>query len=471
MNIRQVLLILRLRWWLVLGILALIVGGALVYSLKFQPKRFLANTTLILDLKTDPLLNALAPALAAPAFITTQAEIIRSDRVAGRVVRMMGLAQSPAAVAQWREETNAKVPLETYFGDLLSKGLQVQPGKGSQLLTIAFNGSDPNFAAAAANTFAKAYIDLSVELRTGPARENAGFYDERLKQLRTELEAAQAKLAAFQQSKGVVISNDRFDQEMARLASLESALSAALAEQASFASLARNSGSELSTEVAQSSAVQSLRSQLAAAETKLTEASLTLGGNHPTRLQLEAQIRELRAQVASETRRVGGTSVSASRVSAQKVAEIRSLVEAQKRTVLNMRSMRDEGGFLLKELEAAQRAFEAVNLRRSQLNLEVQADQAGARVLSPAVAPLEPVSPNVPKNMLVAVFAGLVAAVAAALAWELLDRRVRSEHDLNAVEGVPVLTVLSNRRTSGPMVRRLPIARHPPQLTMNQGAV
>ena len=63
MNIRQILLILRLRWWLVLLILLLVVSGTLAFSLA-TTKRYLANTSIILDMKTDPLVATLMPALA-----------------------------------------------------------------------------------------------------------------------------------------------------------------------------------------------------------------------------------------------------------------------------------------------------------------------------------------------------------------------------------------------------------------------
>jgi capsular polysaccharide biosynthesis protein len=123
---------------------------------------------------------------------------------------------------------------------------------------------------------------------------------------------------------------------------------------------------------------------------------------------------------------------------------------------------------LIKELEAAQRAFDAVNNRRSQLSLEAQADQAGARVLSPAVAPLEPSSPNLKKNLTAAALLGLLLGLAAALGWELLDRRVRTDEDLKIAEGVPVLGVLSAKKGFSPLVRRLPpVPRVPPQLTMS----
>jgi chain length determinant protein EpsF len=471
MNLRQMLLILRLRWWLVLLIFLISIGAAFGTT-QVLTKRYTASTSIILDLKTDPLLAALAPALAAPAYMATQTEIMQSERLAGRVVRMMGLAQSPAAVAQWREETDAKVPLETYYGDVLRKGLVVQPGKGSQIMTLTYHGTDPNFAAAAANTFAKAYIDFSVELRTSPARENASFFEEKFAQLKGDLEAAQTKVSSFQQSNGVLVSTDRFDQETSRLASLEAALASALAEQAATISVLRNSGTDTSTDVAQSAAVQNLRSQLAQMETRLAESSQTLGANHPTRVQLDAQIKEIKDQLTRETRRVGDTSMSANKVASQKIAELRGLVEAQKRTVLGMRAVRDQGSVLIKELEAAQRAFDSVNNRRSQLSLEAQADQAGARVLSPATAPLEPSSPNLKKNLVAGALLGLLLGLVAAIGWELLDRRVRTEEDMRIAEGVPVLGVLSNKRSGSPLVRRLPSApRIPPQLTMSDRPV
>src|SRR5687768_2239925 len=104
MNLRQVLLILRLRWWVVMGTLLIATGLALGISL-LLPKQYTAETALLLDIKTDPLVATLAPNFATPSYIATQTEILQSDRVATRVVRMLGLAQNAKAVEQWREET------------------------------------------------------------------------------------------------------------------------------------------------------------------------------------------------------------------------------------------------------------------------------------------------------------------------------------------------------------------------------
>ena len=43
------------------------------------------------------------------------------------------------------------------------------------------------------------------------------------------------------------------------------------------------------------------------------------------------------------------------------------MVEAQKRAVLNLRTQRDEAGVMFREVETAQRAFDTVAQRRTQL--------------------------------------------------------------------------------------------------------
>jgi chain length determinant protein EpsF len=445
MNIRQVLRVLALRWWLVALIFLLVVGGAAVH-LKLAPKAYEATATVLLDFKVDPLVATLAPSLAAPNFIATQVEIFKSDRLASRVVKMLNLADNQDAVKLWREETQGRVPIEMFLGERLQKGLKVEPGDGSTIVSVTQRAPDAKFASTVANAFARAYIDLTTELRLGPAREYASFFDERAKSLRAELERAQQRLAGFQRQKGIVVSSDRLDVETTRLNTLETSLAAAIAESADTSSRLRNSGSETSVDVQQSSVVQGLKSEIARAETRLNEVSTTLGALHPARVQLEAQISELKQQLASEMRRVSGATSTVNRMTNQKIAELRSMVENQKRNVLALRTGRDEASVLLKDVETAQRAYDEVAQRRTQLANESQAEQASARVLSPAVEPLVPSSPKVLKNLVAAIVVGLALGIAAAVSWELLDRRIRNEDDMHLVEGVPVLGTMSSKQ-------------------------
>jgi uncharacterized protein involved in exopolysaccharide biosynthesis len=316
-------------------------------------------------------------------------------------------------------------------------------------------------------------MDTVVEIKVDPAREYAKFFDERIKQLRSEFEAAQERLSAFQQKKGIVVTNERMDQEVSRLTSLETALATALTEQADASSRQVGSGGEGSADVQSSAAVQSLKSELARAQTQLIEISSRFGSSHPQRIEAEARVNELRAQLAAEMRRVGGGTASVNRIATQKVTELKGMVEAQKRAVLQLRSQRDEASVLLRDVDTAQRAYDAVAQRRTQLANETQAEQTPARVLSPAIEPLNPSKPNLVKNALVGLILGLLGGLGLAFLLEVIDRRVRSADDLMAYGDVPVLGVMSNTTGRARFAPRLAHNRRPPmsapQLTFDGG--
>ncbi len=247
-----------------LGLLVLVAAVGIAITLTMQ-RQYTAEASLVVDIRIDPALGALAPALAAPSYMQTQIEILRSERVASRAVKILGVERSAAAVAQWREATKAKIPLERYFADVLTKGLYVEPARGSNIINLYFSAPDPIFAQTAANAFAQAYMDVSVELRVAPARQTASFLEDQTKSMRANLEQAQTRLSKFQQAKGIVVTDERYDQENARYNTLLTHLAMAQAEQIETETRRRNTGSEVSPDVLGSPAVMSLKSQLASA--------------------------------------------------------------------------------------------------------------------------------------------------------------------------------------------------------------
>jgi chain length determinant protein EpsF len=473
MNIKQILLLLKLRWWLMLLLFALIVGASTVLSLVL-PKQYTAVATILLDPPRDRVVETFLPNVTNPGYMATQANTISDPAVATRVVKMLGLADNPSAVEQWREATEGRTTLENYYGDLLVRNLRVDTLPQSSMLSVTFTGKDPKFAAAVANAFTKAYLDLSVEIVKEPTRKAIEVFDERMRALRSELQVAQDRLSAFQQKKGIVISTERMDLERQSLARAEEALAAAQAEEANATSRRSGSGSELSADVQQSQVVQNLKSQLAVAETRLREVSEIYGERHPQRIQVDTQVKSLRAQLRSEIDRVTGAADSNVSVAKRRVSELRQLVENQKRSLLSMQAERDEASVLLRDVDAAQKAYDAASQKRASLVNDVHSNQAPAKVLSPAVEPALHSKPNIPKNIALSIVMGLLAGFVAAVGTEFLNRRVRSEDDMLAAEGVPVIGVMSSkpldarqRILPAPVRHRLGGGPMAPQLTLD----
>ena len=118
---------------------------------------------------------------------------------------------------------------------------------------------------------------------------------------------------------------------------------------------------------------------------------------------------------------------------------MRGSIEAQRTRLLKMRAQRDEVSVLVKDVEAAQRSYDAVTQRQTQSSLESQTNQTNIAVLTPATEPSEPSSPKVVRNTALAAFVATLVAVAFAFLRELMDRRVRTLDDVTELLGVPVL--------------------------------
>ncbi|GAA5182509.1 hypothetical protein GCM10025771_31960 [Niveibacterium umoris] len=446
MTFQQFILILKARWKIIATIFSVIVGTAITLSLVL-PKQYTATTSVLVDVKSsDPIYGAMMQAQMMPGYMATQVDIITSDRVAQRVVKMLGFDKSPEAIAQWQDEGEGKGTVVTYFADALQRKLDVKPSRESSVINVAFTGADPKFAATVANAFARAYMDTNLELKVDPAKEYAAWFGDRAKQLRDNLEAAQTRLSKFQREKGIVATDDRLDVENARYAELSSQLTAIQAQRSDSSSRQRQAAGRMDTspDVINSPVIQSLRADVARQEAKLKEMAGQLGQNHPQYQRTQAELDALKSKLDSEMRQVASSVGTSNVVNQQREAELRASLEAQKQKVLELRAQRDEVAVLQKDVEAAQRAYDIVGQRLSQTSLESQTQQTNITVLTPADVPIKHSSPKLLLNTIVAAFLGGLLGVGVALLQEMRNRRIRSREDLVESLGIPVLAVLES---------------------------
>jgi polysaccharide biosynthesis transport protein len=189
-------------------------------------------------------------------------------------------------------------------------------------------------------------------------------------------------------------------------------------------------------------ALSNLRADITRAEARLQELTSRLGDNHPQVIEARANIASLRGRLDAETRRVTGSIGVMSNINRQREVEIRAALEAQRARVLRLRTAREEGASLVRDVENAQRAYDAVLARLNQSSLESQTTQSNAYVLAEATAPIEPTSPKLVRNSLMSVVLGLMLAIGAALLLEFLDRRVRTVEEIPDLLGLPIFGVL-----------------------------
>lgn len=446
MNPLQLLLILRAHYKVAL----LVALGTIVVTLAVSsvlPKKYTATTAVLVDVRSpDPV-----AALIMPASLATQVDIINSERVSRKVVRTLGLAESPGVRDQWMSATGGNGTPETWLADLLLKGLTVTPSRDSNIIGISYTGVDPAFAAAVVNGFAQAYIDVTIELKVEPARQYARWFGEQGKVLRDNLEKAQSKLSAYQQAKGIVSREEQMDTETAKLSDLTAQFIKVQVE-TDDARSKQKSGSAGDTlpEVMGNPVVAGLRSEIVKQEAKLQETALNLGNNHPQFLRMQSEVSALKQKLEAETRRVTSGFAASSTVGTGRESVLRAAIAAQKKKLLEIRSERDQLAVLQRDADAAKNAYDAITRRYTESDLASQATQANVSVLTPSLVPFEPSFPKpLGKTMLMAIGLGIVLGVGAAFLLEMLDRRIRSSSDLAEVLPLPLLGVIPRAKPSG----------------------
>ena len=456
MDMTQFLMALRARRKAAVLVLAATIVAAVTAAL-LVPKKYVATATLLIDARDEQLMT---PARMAPreraGYIHTQVDLVQSGRVAKQVARNLKLAHEPGVREAFEADTGGVGSIEDWIAANLLEKLKVDTS-ASNVLTIIYSANSPRMAAAVANGFAQAYLDTALELRTEPTREAAEWFQTQMKGLRSHVTAAQSKLTSYQKQKGVLAATDRADVEAARLAELSTQLLAA--RNATYDLLSRH---QLATEVLERGAsrdaipdvlsnpyINGVKADLARAEARLEESSAVLGENHPAYQRIAAEIQGGREKLKAEVAKLVAGLGNAVQQSRKREQDLQAAMAAQEERILALNGHRAELAVLTRDVDNAQRAYDAVLARYQTNQIDSRATQTNVALLTPAIEPLKHTHPKVGLISALSLLVGAMFAAGVVYVLETLDRRVRSRADLESRLAIPSLGRLSRWQPMG----------------------
>jgi chain length determinant protein tyrosine kinase EpsG len=449
MTLKHYLAVLQARSWLIAAIFGLVLAAVVAVSLLMTP-RYAAKAQVLVDVKSpDPVAGSVLPAHLLASYIATQVELIGSERVALRVVEKLALHQRPEWIDAYQSrEVKGDESIELFVARSILRGLKVRPSKDSNLLDVSFTARDRKDVAPLANAFVDAYVEETVDIRVGPARQTREFFEGQAKQYRETLQKATTRLNEFRASRGLTTTDEREDIENLRLQQLQTQLTDAqnaridASRRGDSASAARRSGTGDVTEVLGNPLIQSLKGELARSEARLQERSALLGSNHPEILRIKQEIESLNARISKETESIVSSLGRSTQVASQRESELAEQVKRQRAIVLANKSARETILTLQRDVDLAQRNYDSLMQRVTQASLESQATQANISVIARATTPALPSSPNVPLNLSIGIVLGSLLGALAALIAESFRGRIRFAEDLGQVTGVDVVSTL-----------------------------
>ncbi|MGN6375860.1 MAG: GNVR domain-containing protein [Sphingomonas sp.] len=431
----DMMLALRARWRLVALVAFLTIAVTAIWLASAQ-RLYIARASLLFDGGPNPSVQDNSQQQDNQSLLGTQADLIKSESVAARVVRVNHLTDDPRLRAAWRK-AGGKGSFQAWLVQDLLAHVEVTPERDTNVLAVGFKSDDPAFAARMANSFAQQFVAARLQISTDAAKQYASWFQQRTTEVRRNLDAAQKKLGDFQRSHGMVNGNT-LALEADRLSSLSTQLASA---ESSAADLRARAGTKVSRspDVQSSAVVEGLRQQIAAADAKVSQLATTHGDNHPDLIAARAELQTLRNKLTTETAEASDAVRIASSAASTREAQLQGLVNSQRAKMLELTGYQSQFEALQNDVNTAQNAYDAVTQRLNLMRLQSGLPTTNVQQVDRATPPLLPSSPNVPLLGLLAVVAGLVLGVIAAMIAEWRAPRVRSAGGLFDSTGVPVL--------------------------------
>jgi polysaccharide biosynthesis transport protein len=375
----------------------------------------------------------------------TQFRIIASRAVAQRVAQRLQLQQNDKFMNLDRigdptlreAKRKARDPVT-----ILQRNLRIEPVKESRVVRLRFRDRDPELAAMIANAFAEAYIAESQAQRSSTTQNASEWLENQLADLERKLDESGKALFDFKRAHDIVATSweDRQSMVSQRLTAVNEALTRAQVKRAELD--AHNQAiQELAAAVANDSpanalpamagattqVIENLKLRYLDASSECAELQAKYLPDHPkvetcaqklaaTRSALEAEVRHSLDNARREYQEV-----------VQTEKNLRRLLEESKSEAFGLNQHERDYLELKRTYDNNQRLYELVLKRLKDTGVTSMLQVSNVRVLDRARPNFSPVRPNVPQNIIAAVFLGLLGGLALALGAEFLDTSITAQ--------------------------------------------
>jgi len=463
-DLPALLSMLRRRWPVMVAIAAGVALACVAVSLLLPP-RYEAVARLRISPRTQTGLEAgqQPPGQPDNQVVDSEVSVMRSRDLAEAVARRLDLARqpafNPALAASIAPEGRSKGPVPDAVVRAVQAGLTVRREPDTYLAQIIYRARDPVQAASIANAFAEAYLDASVERRTGAAGRQSRQLDARLAQLGAEVEAAEARVAAFRAGAGIVsrgaagtVTDQQVAPLSAQLATAEANAAALRARAAAARAQSATGGPEGVSEVLGSGVVADLRRQRAEVGREQAQISARYGPKHPETSRVADQIAGLDRQIDAESRRIVAGLEADAGAAAASAASLRAQLDALRTAQASDARAAVSADRLQRDADAKRTVYAQLAQAAQQSSQEQRTSEPQGALVERAVPPSRPAFP---KRLLFALFGvglGLLLGFGIVLAREVASSGVRTAEEMERSLDLPFLAALP--RLSGRQLGR-----------------
>ncbi|MFM7427683.1 MAG: GumC family protein [Elainella sp.] len=452
-DLRQLLSPLRRRALMISGIVALVMSFTIGTTLGQKPVYEGRFRLLVEPVNANNDAASLAEALS-------QQPNLASGRGSLDYDTQIQVLRSPELIQKILQALQSRYPDLTY-GELVNSLTIARPGE-TKILDVRYRGNDPEQIQVILNQLAAGYLKYSLLERQTNLRQGIQFIDDQLPGLQNQVDILQAELQQFRQQYNFIDPDSQSSQIAGRATAIEQqrlAIEQELAKAQSYYQTLQQANGSLAA-LNDASVYQQLIGQLRQVETQIA-AELTRFQPQSLNVRvLQEQRQNLIPVLRQEAERVVG-SKQADAITQIQILQVRSQVLAAAQTELDgsikqLPALARRYTDIQRELQIATEGLNRLLANRQTLQVQAAQTEIPWQLIEAPTQPQTPISPNVPRNLLLGFVASSLLGVGAALLLEKLDDVYHSAEDLKEKTKIPLLGTLPYSQHSDELIGEAP---------------
>ncbi len=484
------------RKWVLVTFAAVLIALAAVLSFTRTPL-YRATATLLIDEPGASMIN-IQDVLNAGAYyrsdylgtyFNTQLRLLTSRSLAERVAKKLNLGTRPEfretgrsqdgllsglksiITFRWlsgRGREPAMGPTKTApaqatasYAYAILGGLSIAPIPETRLVYVSYISPHAALSADVVNALVEEFVSFSVETRYEATKQTSEFLTEQTALLREDLKRKEEDLQKYGQEKDLLYLSDNESTVVNKFSDVNTALTMAqidrYAKESAYLEL-KNLSVDSLPEAVSNPTIQALRTTYSQVKSDYEEKGRIYRPEYPEMVQLRARLDATRNTLQDELRKAVEAAESDYRSALKKESSLQGLLNEQRGDVTRMNKNAIFYHTLRTEVENMRTLLSTLVAKQNEIQVSSQLGglrTSNIKVVDRALVPPGPFTPNVPRNLLMALLVGLFGGLGLIFLVEYLDNTVKGPEDVEKLAGLPSLGIIpylsaeASRKKSG----------------------
>ncbi len=448
LDIRDYWSIIWKRWFVIVISVSVLFLAGLIHSFVILPTVYEATAQILVDQPSRVIVMSEATdRIPQPLSVETQKKLLKSRPVAERAAKKLGIPAKNAPN--------------------LVNAIIASSSEDTGIIRVSNRGENAQLCAKTVNEYAHAFEEVNRELAEKTNQETLHYIKKQLDNAEKALTDKERKLYEFNLSNGVILLSEEImfkNQQITNLESERLSMSLDLKQTETRLQNLRSLYRDRSMMIMQdtetlsdeASGVTMARQKISELQVERAALLIKYKPTHPIIKSLDSKIEHYEKQLErtisdmvsdkvispaefSEDKKAIAEMESLLLLSRARISNLSILIDKLKKDQLQYPKLQYEYIRLMREKDIAEKLFLLLYEQHQKAQIEEVRRDLKVRVFDEAQVPRTPISPNRPKNLVIAIMLGLMIGVAAAFLLEEMEETIRTSDDVKNYLNLPVL--------------------------------